>query len=296
MQSWLADALNISERVAGELIATAATILIVLIVRFLVMRQLHRRIEDPELLFRARKTAAYVTTIVIIFAIARIWSGAFGDIGTFLGLLSAGIAIALGDVFLNLAGWLYIISRRPFKAGDRIEVGDMAGDVVDIRVFRFTLLEIGNWVDADQSTGRLLHIPNGLLFRQGMANYTEGFAHVWHEIPVLVTFESDWELAERLIKDQLGPYHMRDEDMRAAQELREASRRYFIRYKELDPIVYVTVKDSGVLLTARLLINPRQRRGVDDAVWRGILHAFEAEPSVELAYPTVRYFRGPEGE
>ncbi len=294
MQSWLADALNISETVAGELIATVATVLIVLIIRYLAMRQIHRRIEDPELLFRARKTAAYITTFIIVLAVLRIWSGAFSDLGTFLGLLSAGIAIALADVFLNLAGWIYIITRRPFKAGDRIEVGDMAGDVVDIRVFRFTLLEIGNWVDADQSTGRLLHIPNGMLFRQGMANFTEGFNHIWHEIPVLITFESDWELAERLIREQLEPYHMKDEEMHAAQEFREASRRYFIRYKELDPIVYVTTKDSGVLLTARLLIHPRQRRSVDDAVWRGILRAFHEEPSIELAYPTIRTFRGPE--
>ena len=294
MQSWLADALNISDTVAGQLTATVAMIGVVLILRFLVGRQIHRRVDDPELLFRARKTAAYISTIVIALAVARIWAGAFGDLGTFLGLLSAGIAIALADVFLNLAGWLYIIARRPFKAGDRIEVAGMAGDVVDIRVFRFTLLEIGNWVDADQSTGRLLHVPNGLLFRQGMANYTEGFNHVWHEIPVLVTFESDWDRAEAIIREQLEPYHMTDEDMHAAREFREASRRYFIRYKELDPIVYVTVKDSGVLLTARLLINPRQRRGVDDAVWRGILAAFAEEPSIELAYPTIRTFRGPE--
>jgi small-conductance mechanosensitive channel len=259
-----------------------------------VIRQIHRRIDDPELLFRARKTAAYIATFVIVLAVARIWSGAFGDLGTFLGLLSAGIAIALADVFLNLAGWLYIITRRPFKAGDRIEVAGMAGDVVDIRVFRFTLLEIGNWVDADQSTGRLLHIPNGLLFRQGMANYTEGFAHIWHEIGVLVTFESDWERAEEIIRLQLEPYHMKEEEMHAAREFREASRRYFIRYKELDPIVYTTVKDSGVMLTARLLIHPRQRRGVDDTLWRGILKAFAEEPNVELAYPTIRTYRGPE--
>ena len=197
-------------------------------------------------------------------------------------------------MFLNLAGWVYIMTRRPFKVGDRIEVADKAGDVVDIRVFRFTLLEIQNWVDADQSTGRLLHVPNGLLFRQPMANYTEAFNHIWHEVPVLVTFESDWERAEEIIKEALVPYHMSDEERHAANEFRRASREYFIRYKELDPIVYVTVKDSGVMLTGRFLIHPRQRRGVDDAVWRTILHGFAAEPGVELAYPTIRTYRGPE--
>jgi small-conductance mechanosensitive channel len=294
VSGWLADALNISETIAGQLIATVATIAVVLVVRLLVLHAVHRRVEDAELAFRARKGTTYVATAVIILAIGRIWSSGFNDVGTFLGLLSAGIAIALADVFLNLAGWIYIIARRPFKVGDRIEVAERAGDVVDIRVFRFTLLEIQNWVDADQSTGRLLHVPNGILFRQPMANYTEAFNHIWHEIPVLVTFESDWERAEAIIKEALLPYHMSDEERHAANEFRRASREYFIRYKELDPIVYVSVKDSGVMLTARFLIHPRQRRGVNDAVWRAILHGFAADSSVELAYPTIRTYRGPE--
>jgi small-conductance mechanosensitive channel len=296
MQAWLAETLNISERVAGQILWTALLVIGVLVVRWLVLRQVRDRVDDPELAFRARKTVVYGATIIIVVAIGRIWANVFDDLGTFLGLLSAGIAIALADVFLNLAGWAYIVTRRPFKTGDRIEVGTHAGDVVDIRVFRFTMLEIRNWVDADQSTGRLIHVPNGVLFRQTMANFTEGFAHIWHEIPVLITFESDWKMAERLIREQLEPYHMGEEEMHAAEEFQAASREYFIRFKELDPIVYVDVKDSGVLLTARLLVHPRQRRGVHDSIWRGILEAFNAEPSVELAYPTIRTFRGPEFE
>ena len=294
MTEWVADTLGLSDQVAGQLLATLATLIVVFVARAFVMRTVHRRVEDAELAFRARKATTYVSTAAIVIAIGSIWSSAFGDVGTFLGLLSAGIAIALADVFLNLAGWVYIVTRRPFKVGDRIEVAGIAGDVVDIRVFRFTLLEIKNWVEADQSTGRLMHMPNGMLFKQGMANYTEAFNHIWHEIPVLVTFESDWEIGERLLLDALEPYHMTDEERHAANDFRRASREYFIRYKELDPIVYVTVKDSGVLLTARLLVHPRRRRGIEDAIWRSVLKAIAAEPVVELAYPTIRTFRGPE--
>jgi hypothetical protein len=75
---------------------------------------------------------------------------------TFLGLVAAGIAVALKDPLTNLAGWLFILWRRPFTAGDRVQIGEHKGDVIDLRLFRFTLLEIGNWVHADQSTGRLL--------------------------------------------------------------------------------------------------------------------------------------------
>lgn len=99
------------------------------------------------------------------------------------------MAIALADVLKNMAGWMYIPSRRPFRVGDRIEIEGTRGDVVDIRLFCFSLMEIGNWVDAEQSTGRLVHVPNGSVFINQVANYTEGFQYIWHEMPVRTFFQ-----------------------------------------------------------------------------------------------------------
>ena len=67
------------------------------------------------------------------------------------------------------------------------------------RIFMFTLMEIGNWVDADQSTGRVIHIPNGKVFKEVLANYSKGFQYIWNEIPVLVTFESNWKKAKEIL-------------------------------------------------------------------------------------------------
>lgn len=291
MRSWLGDLLGVSDSVVDQLLATVIALVGVTVARWLVVRVANRRLDDPETLFRVRKAAVYGATFVLVLALARIWSGAFRDIGTFLGLLSAGIAIALADVFLNLAGWVYIVSRHPFRAGDRIEIGAHAGDVVDIRVFRFTLLEIKSWVDGDQPTGRLLHVPNAMVLREPMANYTQSFNHIWHEIGVLVTFESDWELAEGLIRTALERHHMNDEEMHAANDFHEASRHFIIRTADFTPKVYAEAKESGVLLTARLLVHPRERRQVNDQIWRDILRAFADEPTVEFAYPTLRTYR-----
>jgi len=241
-------------------------------------------------LFRARKAITYITMAITVFLLTWIWVPFFDDLGTFLGLLVAGLAIALADVFLDLAGWLYIMLRRPFRVGDRIEIDGTAGDVVDVRAFRFTLLEIKSWVDADQSTGRLVHVPNGHLFRHPTANYTEGFFHIWHEMPVLVTFESDWRRAEELIRAALEPLAIAEEDFRREEAAASATRDYVIKFREMGATVYVSTRDSGVLLTARLLVEARSRRNVEDEFWRALLTAFEAEPSVELAYPTVRTY------
>lgn len=283
-----------------NLLLTAAIVLGLLLLRWAVVRAIVRR-TDSETWYRTRKVATYVTASVGIVALISLWVTPLRDLGTFLGLVSAGVAIALADVLKNIAGWLYIVLRRPFHIDDRIEIDGVAGDVVDIRLFRTSLLEIGNWVEADQSTGRIVHVPNGAFLTKSVANFTEGFPYLWHEVPVLVTFESDWKRAERLLLDVLGraSADLADE---AAASIRRAARHYKIRYTHLTPTVYISVRDSGVLLTGRMLVDTRRRRGVDQQVWRGVLEAFAAEPSVELAYPTIRtylpdpvHLRGPDG-
>lgn len=273
----------------SKIVYSLVAVAFVLIVRSLVLRYVDRTTEDHDAQYRARKIVNYAVTTVFLVTIAFIWIDAFQNLSTYLGLLSAGIAIALSDVLKNMAGWVFILSRRPFQVGDRIEVTGLKGDVVDIRLFRFTLMEVQGWVDAEQSTGRLVHVPNGVVFNQAVANYTEGFAYVWEETPVLVTFESDWKLAEKLILEALEE-HAPNVERSAGPMIRETARRYSIRIGALTPTVYVSVRDSGVLLTARFLVETRTRRGREDRIWRAILDKFAETPAVELAYPTIRTY------
>jgi small-conductance mechanosensitive channel len=189
----------------------------------------------------------------------------------------------------NLAGWAFILWRRPFAIGDRIEVGAYAGDVVDIRLFQFTLLEIGNWVEADQSTGRAIHVPNGVVFGTPLVNYQRGLGYIWNELVVHVTFESDWQTAKAMLQEIADRHaaHL-SEDARA--RVRQAARRYLILYAHLEPTVYTRVERDGVRLTVRYLCEPRRRRGSEAAIWEDVLAAFAASPAVEFAYPTQRFY------
>jgi small-conductance mechanosensitive channel len=165
----------------------------------------------------------------------------------------------------------------------------LAGDVVDLRIFQFTLLEIGNWVDADQSTGRIIHIPNGKVFTEVLANYSKGFQYIWNEIPVLITFESNWEKAKEILQ-KIGSKHAEHLSESAKKKLRDAARKFLIFYSKLTPTVYTSVKDSGVLLTMRYLCEPRRRRGSEHAIWEDILCEFNKCPDYDFAYPTQRFF------
>lgn len=197
----------------------------------------------------------------------------------------SGLAIALSDPITNVAGWIFIFWRRPFEVGDRIQIGEHAGDVIDARIFQFTLLEIGNWVDADQSTGRMIHIPNRKIFSDPLANYSKGFQFIWNEIPVLITFESDWRKAKTILNAIITKY---EQDFRqdVEQQLQRTAQEFLIYNPITTPIVYTNVKDSGVLLTIRYLCRPHERRSTTEMIWEEILTTFEQQ--IEIEWPTQR--------
>jgi len=171
--------------------------------------------------------------------------------------------------------------------GDRIQIGSFAGDVVDRRIFQFTIMEIGNWIGADQSTGRLIHIPNAMLFTEPLANYMAGFPYLWNERPVTVTFESDWRKAKGLLNDLAADLTV-DITREAHRPNDRGEQRFLIHHRKLTPVVYVSVGDSGVLLTLRYLCRPRERRGTAGELWEKVLDTFAEHPDVTLAYPTQR--------
>lgn len=272
-----------------RLVVTLAVILGVVIIRVLVLRLVRRRVEDTEVWYNTQKASSYAGTFIVVIVVALVWLQV-SNIGAWIGVVSAGIAIALSDVLRNFAGWSYILLRRPFKIGDRVEIDGQTGDVVDFRAQRFSMLEIKGWVDADQATGRIIQIPNGLLFSKPLANYTQGFPFIWHEVPMLVTFESDWKRAEALMKEVLEEHAPSMASDEARQAIRDAATEYRIRFTHFTPTTYVAVRESGVIITGRLIIPVRSRRHVDTTVWRSLLEKIGSDPSVELAYPTVRTY------
>jgi small-conductance mechanosensitive channel len=285
IQAWT----GLSPETQGRLFSTLVVVLGLWLVRWLTLRLVRRRIENVTQRYYWSRVVTYLIVFIGLLVVGRIWFQGVSSLVTYFGLLSAGLAIALSDLVANLAGWFFILWRRPFVVGDRIEIAGQRGDVIDIRLFMFSLLEIGNWVDADQSTGRIIHVPNGKVLKEPLANYTMGFKFIWHEIPVLVTFESDWrkakEILERIVHEHAEPL-----SADAERQVRQAAHKYMIHYGKLTPIVYLTVKDSGVMLTMRFMVDPRRRRGIEEGIWQAVLEAFAAESDIDLAYPTIRYY------
>jgi small-conductance mechanosensitive channel len=280
----------VEKDVFSNIITSVFIIFVLWLLNRIVLKLLEKKVVDVRSLYSWKKTVNYTLVFIGVLLVGRVWFEGVQSIATFLGLASAGLAIALKDIVQNFAAWIFIVWRKPFEVGNRIQIGDTSGDVIDLRPFQFTVLEIGNWVRADQSTGRMIHIPNGSVFTQPLANYDSGFKYIWNEIPVLVTFESNWQKTKEILL-KIGEQNALAMTEAAAEEIKKTARKFLIFYNKLTPKVYTSVEDSGVLLTIRYLTDIRRRRGTTEAIWEDILTEFAKHDDISLAYPTIRYYK-----
>jgi small-conductance mechanosensitive channel len=289
MAGWLQDHLGLSFDIQQRLLATIVVLLVVRGGRRALMRAVDRHVKADEAIHAWRRGSFYVMWTLLVIVLLRLWIDGLSGVGTFLGLLVAGIAVALNQPLQSVAAWTYIVARRPFSIGDRIEVGSRMGEVVDIRLFSTLLYEVRGPLDAEQSTGRIVHVPNKMMLEFTLINASRGLGMLWHEVPVLITFESDWEKAKDIVEG-ITRHESERYELKARERARKAVREVLIKPGSLGPRVYLTVRDSGVLLTARYLVDVRDRRESDDRVWTALLRAFGEEDTIDMAYPTSRTF------
>ncbi len=276
-----------------NLLLSILIVAVLFLLRKILISLISNNTKDPKTVYYSKRIIGYVYVFLAIVLVGGVWISGLGHIGAYLGIASAGLAIALHETLANIAGWFFILWRKPFVIGDRIQIGETKGDVVDMRLFQFSLIEIGNWVEAEQSTGRIIHVPNSHVLREKTANYHGGFNYIWNEIQVLITFESNWrktrEILEKIVREKI-----KFSPERAEEQLRAVAKKYMIHLPKLTPAVYMSTRDNGVLFSIRYTTNPRKRRGSEQTIWEAVLAEFEKHPDIDLAYPTTRFYTPPE--
>lgn len=275
--------------------------LLVLVAAVVLMR-LGRRLvlrlsDDPTRRFQTSRLIGRVLVAVTIGGLVLIWVEEGRDILAAIILVGTGFAIALREPLLSAVGRLSIALRTTYEPGDRIEVNGVRGDVIDIRLMHTVMMEVGGWVGADQSSGRLVHIPNNWVYQHAVYNFTHGFQFIWNELSVVLTFRSDWEAAERILRT-LADESAEIVAQQATQQLRDLSRELLIHYSILTPFVYVDLTQAGIRLTLRYLCDVRKRRGTAHAFTVRMLQEFRQHPDIELAYPMRGFvpYGGPSAE
>lgn len=273
--------------VVNKIVWSVIVLIILIIIIRLFNTALHNIIEDSNRFYKIRKSTYYIGTFFYMLILIFMWFEVAGAFTTYIGLLSAGIAVALKDIFSNIAAWFFIMIKRPFRVGDRILINGQRGDVIDVRLFQFSLIEVYDPIDGEQSTGCIVDIPNHFVFIHPIVNAVKGFEYIWNEIKIEITFESNWKLAKKEFEKIVNKHtlHFTEE---AEEEVKQASRKFMIYYNNFTPIVYTDVSESGVILTMRYLCAPKDKRNTKNDIWEELLDFINICEEVDLAYPTRR--------
>jgi small-conductance mechanosensitive channel len=287
------DLLFDTETMTGRLVTSAAFVLGGVLIALGIGLLLSLRAETAYGRYYARKGSRYVVFVLILIALAIVWRPFAGQIGVVLGLFAAGVAFAMQELIGAFAGWFNVVSGRVYGVGDRIEIGAVRGDVIDITPLRTKVLEMGSsnqehqgdesWVRGRQYTGRVVAISNKATFTQPVFNYSAMSGYIWEELTLPVPFSDDWGEAETIVLEEIR-------DASSSHGAREAiermKRRYPVPRAEVEPRVFVRATDNWVELSARFVVPIRAARSVKDEVTRRILARFE-NAGIEVASETI---------
>jgi small-conductance mechanosensitive channel len=245
-----------------------------------------RAIKDPKTRYSLRKAALILSIAVLLIIGIRIWIEDTQALLVSYGILAAGLAIALQDLFRNFAGGIVIVLSGVYRVGDRIEADGVFGDVMDIGLLYTTLMEMGGWIGGDQPTGRITSIPNGHTLGGTIHNYTRDHNFIWDEITVPVRYTTDWRKASGLIFD-LVRRETAETMNRAEAEIERIGERYYLPRKDVEPVVLLSITDNYIGLTIRYVAEVRSRRAVRDRLSRLILEEIERSGDIDVGSATM---------
>ncbi len=266
-------------------ISSAVVLSLTFLIHRVIARLLRLRIKDSSAFHTLRMLTRNSLFVLGGLLILAIWLGAGSNLAVTMGVFGAGIAFASQEVIGSFAGYLNIVIGGVFHIGDRVRIGDVVGDVVDIGMLRTTVMEIEGWVRADQYTGRMVTVANRMIFSDSVFNYTQHWPYLWDEIMLPITYDSNWHLAGQILLEH-GRDYTGDFQEQAKSIFGELRKRYPLQETPVEPSLYVVMTDNWIEMTLRYVVDPHERRVVASKLHHDILQHFEAEDAITIASAT----------
>lgn len=227
---------------------------------------------------------------MVVFWLLTIWVENTETLLLSYGLISAAVALALQDIFKDLIGGFVLLGSGNYRVGDRIEVEGVVGDVAKISLLYTTVLEIRNWVDGDQPTGRLTLVPNGKVARAVVHNYTKDHEFIWDEIVIPITYTSDWQDAIKRIKVILAKTQTQI-SKKAEKQIENLSKHYYIENSVIEPNVFIKLTDNWIELHIRYITDTTVRRTSHSEISMEILKEIQNSKGITIASETMQILK-----
>lgn len=260
-------------------IVLAVVIILAQVWRRAVFRYIHDARRRYQFLLLRRIILWCAIGITIAFALAT----EIGSIATFAGLITAGIAVALQNVILAIAGYFFLIGKYGVRVGDRVQISGVTGDVIDIGLIRLHLIEVGSTETDRQPTGRVVVFSNAIVFQPSASFYKQipGTSFVWHEVSLTLAPESDYGLAEKRMIGAVEAVYA-DYRERIEQQYREIEQTLSVAMAAPKPRSRLRLTQTGLEVVIRYPVELETAAEADDRITRELLHALEQTPRLKL--------------
>ena len=283
----------LDDAIVIKLIEVTSGIIIVAIIFRILSQVLPRQVQDSDLRYRIRKAITFVGYAIMALLIVLIFSDSLGKLTVIFGVIGAGVAFALQEVIGSFAGWVAISFGQFYKPGDRVLLGGIMGDVIDISILRTTLMECGTWVKADLYNGRIVRIANSFVFKEPVFNYSADFPFVWDEITVPVKYGSDRSLTREILQ-QVANEVVGEYMPQAQVQWQHMVHKYLIEDARIEPAVTLAANDNWLEFTLRYVVDYKQRRDKKDVIFSRILDEFDnTNGSISIASTTIHIVETP---
>ncbi len=240
-------------------------------------------VKKNSSIYHRRKIIRYLTVIFGILAIIPIFYERIAYLPTLIAFTGAAFVISTKDITLNFIGWVLIHSRNGFSVGDRIEIGHNQGEVINIGLMRFTLLEVNHLESSGLSTNRFIHVPNHLSITNQYFVVSKDLDLIWDEILIYLDVKSDWIKAKQICLDILKKNSNQEKiDAKLNEELTEVSKDFLVKIGKTTPIVFLSLDESKIVLNLRYLSFVHQRRNNRDKIFTSILESFDKEKKIKF--------------
>jgi small-conductance mechanosensitive channel len=252
--------------------------------------------------FWAKQGVSLVVAGILILGIMSIWFDNPARLAGALGLIGAGIAFALQRVITAVAGYFVILRGKTFNVGDRIVMGGVRGDVIDLSFMQTRIMEMGQspkeqadapsmWIRSRQFTGRIVTVTNDKVFDEPVYNYTREFPYIWDEINLPIAYDDDYAKAETILLEA-ARRHVLTHDSIGTDEVQQMKDRFGLDVGDIDPRVYWRMTDNWLELTVRFLVPDHGIRPIKDAMTREILADLK-QAKIEIASGTYAIVQVP---
>jgi small-conductance mechanosensitive channel len=268
LEQWLFDPLT------GKLVLVLVGLTLIMALTWLLRRTVARYTHDNTTRYKALKVITLFGYLAVVIFVALVFSDKLGGFTIAFGVAGAGVAFALQEVIASAAGWIAISFGGFYKVGDRVQLGGIKGDVIDIGILRTTIMQIGEWVNADQYNGRIVRVANSFVFKEPVFNYSAEFPFLWDEIMVPIKYGSDYRLARALI-ERVAEEIVGDYVQPAEQAWVPITQRFLIEAASVRPTTTITANHNWIEFTLRYVVDYRVRRSAKDRLFTRILEEID---------------------